>query len=740
MMRPMKIRTKIALVMVVILVVSSSFTLWRVARTIYQGTSREVVEFRIEETRQARERLVDLVGLACDMLASQHDLAQDKSYLIQVYGPRLENVAAVTDTIMREKLDLAASGAITEAEAQRQAAAAIRQVRFEPSGYVWINDNTLPYPRMIMHPLQPELDGKVLDDPSYNCAMGRTQNLFQAMAEVCRAGGSGYVDYLWTKPLAKGGMASNVLKLSFVKLYTNWNWILGVGIYVDDAEHDAQERAKKVLRSTRFDRGEGYFWISDTNTPVPRSVMHPFMAAEEGTIMDHPKYNVVNGTNIWVALLHACWNPAGAGFVEYRWDKPLADGTFLRLAPKLAYSRLYRPWGWVLGTGVYLDSIDRAVAQKQAQMDEQVAVLIRHVVLGTLGMMLLAVLAALMFAHSVCRPVRRLVTAAREIATGNLDVDLADVHTRDEVGELGQAIQAMTRDLASLVSQVQRSSVQLAASATEIAATSRQQEATTVSLSAATSQVAAAVNEISATTQDLSRTMNEVKQVAQAAETEADRGQAGLAGMDQTLQQFEQAIRNVAARLADITEKTGAIGAVVNTITKVAEKTNLLSLNAAIEAERAGEHGRGFAVVAREIRMLADQTAVATLDIENMVRQMEGAVAAGVAETGHFNRDVRQGLATLAEVGRQLHGIIEQVKTMTPRFRMVSEGMDAQSAGARQISEAMGQLNLTTSQNAEALRQFQAATEMLSRSARDMQSETARFKVKQIPGPGKESP
>jgi len=120
----------------------------------------------------------------------------------------------------------------------------------------------------------------------------------------------------------------------------------------------------------------------------------------------------------------------------------------------------------------------------------------------------------------------------------------------------------------------------------------------------------------------------------------------------------------------------------VTTITKVADQTNLLSLNAAIEAEKAGEYGRGFAVVATEIRRLADQTAVATYDIEQMVKEMQSAVSAGGMGMDKFSEEVRRGVNEVQQVSHQLTQIIQQVQALMPRFESVNEGMQAQATGA----------------------------------------------------------
>jgi len=228
----------------------------------------------------------------------------------------------------------------------------------------------------------------------------------------------------------------------------------------------------------------------------------------------------------------------------------------------------------------------------------------------------------------------------------------------------------MTDELTALVSQAQKSSARVATSVTEIAATARQQQATAAETAATTTEIGATSREIHATSRDLVRTMNEVSVVSEQTSALAGSGQAGLTRMGDTMQNVMDAAGSVSAKLAILNEKAGNINQVVTTITKVADQTNLLSLNAAIEAEKAGEHGRGFSVVATEIRRLADQTAVATYDIEVMVKEIQSAVAAGVMGMDKFSDQVRRGMQDVQTAGSQLSQIIAQVQAPSRSTRL----------------------------------------------------------------------
>ncbi len=299
----------------------------------------------------------------------------------------------------------------------------------------------------------------------------------------------------------------------------------------------------------------------------------------------------------------------------------------------------------------------------------------------------------------------------------------------DAIGQLAMAVQLMTDNLNLLVSQVQRSGIQVTSSSTEIAATLRQQEATMTEQAATVSEVVATATEISLTTKELVNTMDAVSRVSESTENSASDGQAALEKMEDTMRHMVDASVSIAAKLEVLSEKANNINTVVTTISKVADQTNLLSLNAAIEAEKAGEYGLGFSVVATEIRRLADQTAVATWDIEQMIKEMQSAVTAGVMSVDKFSEEVRRSVDDVRQVSSQLTHIIAQVRELTPRFESVNEGMHSQSQGADQIKQAIVQLSESAQQTVDSLKQSNIVIDRLNEAARGLQNGVSRFKV-----------
>ncbi len=207
-------------------------------------------------------------------------------------------------------------------------------------------------------------------------------------------------------------------------------------------------------------------------------------------------------------------------------------------------------------------------------------------------------------------------------------------------------------------------------------------------------------------------------------------GKEGLQRMDQVMRHIIDASAAITARFGEMNDRAGTISSVVTTITKVADQTNLLSLNAAIEAEKAGEYGRGFSVVATEIRRLADQTAASTLDIEQMVKEMLASVSAGVMGMDKFSEEVRRNAHEVTDVTRQIDGMIEQVQLLAPSVESVYEGMRTQTQGSAQISEALVQLGDAARQTADAIRDSNRAVEQLNEATGGLQKAVSRFKLR----------
>lgn len=406
---------------------------------------------------------------------------------------------------------------------------------------------------------------------------------------------------------------------------------------------------------------------------------------------------------------------------------------------KRIYFTYFKEWDWVIGVTSY--EIENVIIYNQVQ--QVFDTLMREILYIAFGAFILIMILAIWIGNLITRPITFLTKIAHLVARGNIfeagkllnntegnNQFIQKAHGySNETNMLLQAMQQMIESLMTLITQVKRSSLQLMNASKEILDNAKVQENTASDFKSFTDEIAAAVKEISSTSQDLYRTMSNVADVAHDTASMADSSRGELAGMENTMQNLSSATRSISSKLSIITEKTSNINSVVTTISKVADQTNLLSLNASIEAEKAGEYGLGFGVVAREIRRLADQTALATLDIEQMVKEMQSSVTAGVMEMDKFTDEVRLGVSEVGRISDHLDKIIQQVQHLTPRYEAIKEGMQSQSQGAQHINDAMDSLSVSANKTANSAHRFQEATQYLQSAVGSLKQEISRFSI-----------
>lgn len=478
------------------------------------------------------------------------------------------------------------------------------------------------------------------------------------------------------------------------------------------SEQDARDQAKEVVKSLRYE-GNEYFWINDMNYMM---ISHPYFDLE-----GKDASNVTDVNKIVVAFVDKV-KAQKEGFVAYVWKKPNSEA----LGPKIAYVKGFEPWGWIIGSGVYTYDID-ALFWNKALKEALLVFLVFCIVAGV----------SLIFAKSITRPLVLVKERLRKMADGDLRLhETEEGHSRDsegssETGQLLGALHSMRSSLNSLIGKVQLSGMQVTSSATEIAASARELEATVGEQAASIKQVNATTKGISQTSEALRETMEGVGEAVSDTAATAESGRDKLSHMETSMREFIQATGYISTKLGVINDKANKISGIVTTINKISDQTNLLSLNAAIEAEKAGEYGKGFSIVAREITHLSDQTAIATKDIEYMVREMQASVSSGVMEMDKFAEGVRRGVDETASISGQLGKIIDRVKALRPQFESVTGAMDTQVEGAQQISSAMTQLTVMAEHTKDSLSEFKEATEQLNGAVQVLRSEVSRFKLSQ---------
>lgn len=333
------------------------------------------------------------------------------------------------------------------------------------------------------------------------------------------------------------------------------------------------------------------------------------------------------------------------------------------------------------------------------------------------------------YVEHLINDLKKLLDAIRRFGDGDFSVRVKIEENSDsEVTHVALSFNQMAESFGSIITQLRELGINLAISAEQITDTSKQQEVNITDQEATTREISVTAHEILSTAKEFANTVDQISQVAEETAIMASSGKENLGKMEEAMRQMVGASQNIASKLAILNEKAGNITNIITTITKVADQTNLLSLSASIEAEKAGEYGRSFSAIAREIRRLADLVAFATLDIEKIVAEIMSAVSSSVLGVDDFTQEIRDGVSLVSNVGGQLSEIIERVQSLNKRFDIVNQGMRTQAKGADQINEGILNLNRATRDTSNSLASFRHTLQGLAEAANDIKDAVDRIK------------
>ena len=577
----------------------------------------------------------------------------------------VKQTVQVAFSVLQKLNDKVDSGILTEAEAKEEAKTIISALRYNESDYFWINDT---HPTMIMHPMKPQLDGKDLSenkDPN-------GKHLFVEMVNVTKTNDAGFVDYMWPKP----GHDKPVPKMSYVKIFRDWGWIIGSGIYINDVEEEISSLTSSILLflsiAVVLILGFGYYWAIKISNPVKK--------------LQHAADKVSHGeTDIQVDIKSN--DELGSLAVSFNQMVNNINANIEEIK--------------AIGAKAETAAAEAETAKEKA-MNQQ---------------------------EYLERSTRFILTEMEKFSQGDLTVSVKPENDNDEIGRLFNGFNKAVANIHTLMQQVTEAVEATASASNQISSSAEEMASGAQEQSAQTTEIATSVEEMTSTILESAKNVGFAEESAKKA---GDTAKAGVEKVDETKKGMDRIVlssKQTGSIIASLANKTDQIGQIAQVIDDIADQTNLLALNAAIEAARAGEQGRGFAVVADEVRKLAERTTKATKEIAQTIRDIQSEATEADNSMREAGTSVEDGIRLTSEVAEVLARILEESGKVVDVVGQVAAASEQQSTVSEEISRNIEVINNVTSESAQGIQQVATTAEDLNRLTENLYGIVGKFKL-----------
>lgn len=472
-------------------------------------------------------------------------------------------------------------------------------------------------------------------------------------------------------------------------------------------EEQAKTAAMSVIKSLRYDEKE-YFWINDMAAKILMHPIKPELDGKDGSEIKDP-----NGKKLFQEFADTAKNQ-GAGFVSYMWPKPGFD----KPVPKLSYVKAFTPWGWVIGSGIYIDDIDAIFWNSTKWM------IVINVVLTVIIFLLLQIII-----RSITNPLSDIQNAITRIQSTRDLSERVKMVRHDEIGNIADSFNQMVAEFQKIIHQViagvhevQKSSAQLHIASNKVSVSSQSQSDAATSMAAASEQMLSSIQSVaenSRRTYDVANQSTELSSQGEKTVTEAAT----------EMKKIADAVNISSSSINKLGDESKQISEIVNTIKEIADQTNLLALNAAIEAARAGEQGRGFAVVADEVRKLAERTSKSTLEISTMIEKIQAETAEAVTGMQEGNERVTGGVARAQQAGESMAAIRDGAKQVLDAVSEITNALNEQSTAGSQVAQGVEHIAQMADENSIAVADIAVTAERLAQLANTLQEVADQFKA-----------
>ncbi|TAN42904.1 MAG: bacteriohemerythrin [Nitrospirae bacterium] len=497
------------------------------------------------------------------------------------------------------------------------------------------------------------------------------------------------------------------------------------------SEDEAKAASLAAVKALRYDSKE-YFWINNTDKPFPKMIMHPTVPALDGKVMDDSKFNCSTSLqagrdgsvvktdgkkNLFQSFVEVA-ETANEGFVTYNWPKPISGGgTSTELYPKLSFVKKFGPWGWIVGSGVYIDDIDSLIWNRAQLIGTGIAVIISFI--AFLGWLV---------ANMITRPLKELTQNVIKMSDGDLTIKM-DYVSKDEIGVLSENMNRMVASFRHALKSILTSSADVLSSIQTLNASSIKASEGARSQSSQASQIAAAAEEMTQTIADIARNASSASDTSVEAMSTAEKGNQVAANAVITVNEVRTATVELSGMVDKLSSRASEIGEIVTVIKEIADQTNLLALNAAIEAARAGEQGRGFAVVADEVRKLAERTIKATAEITSKIHSVQEETEYTSKSMNDASQKVESATQYIHEVGDSLKQIVDSVQKAKDQIVYIARAVDQQAIASEEVTQTIDKTSAIARDMEKMSEEVIDAVNLLSSVGESLRVSTAGFTI-----------
>jgi len=472
-------------------------------------------------------------------------------------------------------------------------------------------------------------------------------------------------------------------------------------------EIQAKKKALAVLNTLRYDKSN-YFWVNDF---TPTMIMHPIKPALIGKNVGNVKD--ADGTPLFINMVNVV-RAKGQGFVPYKWPKPGVDEP----VGKISFVKGFAPWQWIIGSGTYIDDID-------ASFSSQRNTLITEAFITTIAIIFFSYI----IGKSIVVPTHAASDLMKDIAQGEGDLTRTlDNKGSDEVSRLAHYFNEFTKKIRASLSDVSENSDQVLEHAESVANASQSAQSLTQNQNDITAQVATAMEQMTSQIRDVSNNANSAEQAANDARVNTTAGKDIVSNTIVQMQSLSGNIDEVSQVIASLATESDNIGSVLDVIRGIAEQTNLLALNAAIEAARAGEQGRGFAVVADEVRTLANRTEQSTNEIQKMIQKLQSGAQEAVSAVKISQNISSQAVEQTSKADDSLSEIDRLMEVISEMNTQIARATEQQTQAADEVNLRINDLAGMTDESLATSEQLSEASLQLRSSSNNMSEVVGRFK------------